>query len=299
MRIRRWLPLLALPALAAIGLWAGWFRVGFSASELAELERGWAELHEWARIEGSGPSEPGALERIGEAWSAAESESERSELLARFLDTLAGPAERLPADGQTMLPLLELSRRALAAEGADADRTERLLVLARDMQRRGHLLTFLVGTSLANEVLERCREDDSLIPATLDAPPPRPAELFEALCRDHFLAGELWARPPGSREHEVGGLPPLGGDDEHIARAMRAALLQDARRVHPLRDEPERFGELPLPELPGPFVRLRAACLGRPEDLQALLAPLLTVNIERFGRQWSEFVRDWRDVLGG
>ena len=70
MRPRRWLMLLALFSLAAFGLWAGWFRVGFSPSELAELERGWTELREWARIEEkSGPPDEGALERIARGLS--------------------------------------------------------------------------------------------------------------------------------------------------------------------------------------------------------------------------------------
>jgi hypothetical protein len=191
MRPRRWLLLLALFSLAAFGLWAGWFRVGFSPSELAELERDWTELREWARIEESGPPDERALERIARDWEEADSESEQAEILERFKDALADPEQKAPIDWQAMLPLIELARRAIEAPDADEGLTGHVLVLARGMQRRGHLLTFFVGTSLATDVLARCRENAALIPMEIAAPPPRPAELFEALCRDHVLVSEM------------------------------------------------------------------------------------------------------------
>ena len=300
MRPRRWLPLLALFSLAAFGLWAGWFRVGFSPSELAELERGWTELREWARIEESGPPDERALERIARDWEEADSESEQAEILERFKDALADPEQKAPIDWQAMLPLIELARRAIEAPDADEGLTGHVLVLARGMQRRGHLLTFFVGTSLATDVLARCRENAALIPMQIAAPPPRPAELFEALCRDHVLVSEMLGEDGDGRGLDAGVLPALGDRDgeEFVWRSLRAALVEDARRLYPLRNEPARFAELPRPESPGLFVRFRATYLGRPADMQALLSPLLTADIARLGATWSEFITDWHAVLG-
>ena len=232
-------------------------------------------------------------------WDAAQSESERLGLLAGFEEALISGDWSVPTDGGVMLPLLEIARVALDAPDVDATRVARVLGLAREMQRRGHLLTFFVGTSLATDTLERCRAEPSLVPSDLDLPPPRPSELFEALCRDHVIAGETWAHEPGGLPPGGGALPALSGGDEVVARALRSALVHDARRLHPLRDTPERFGELAPPAVPGLFLRLRAACLARPADLRALLAPLIAVDMAAHGRRWTEFVAEWNAVLRG
>jgi hypothetical protein len=79
---------------------------------------------------------------------------------------------------------------------------------------------------------------------------------------------------------------------------MRTAYVRNAKLYHPLRDEPQRFGEVLLPEKPSRLDLFITWLLQLEEGRVRTLESLLTVRMDDNGKSWAQLVSDWERVLG-
>ncbi len=292
MKFKLGIALLGLCALAATAVFIARSGAGYSGTP---LEQDWIELQTWGRGISSGSAQGPNLEEAAGAWTAAQQAGvDATTELARCRELLASGAYTVAGRPYAGLGVMELGQQVLDSEGLDSSGLGQVLTLARRLQREGPLIGFMVGMKLTQRSMELCRSNPALLPTDLDLPAPQPGELFSALCRD-FVLSSTALNPGGAEAPDVLSLPDAGG--KHLMEHMRATYIDMARLYLPLRDHPERFGEVPPPEKPGWFVRLRAILLARPADMKRTLAPLLAMNMGAYGKTWAQLVADWSAVL--
>jgi len=296
MRLKLGIALLGLCALAVTGLFIARSTGELSESQRAQLEQDWSELLTWAR--GVCPGDPRGLnlELCARAWSAArEAGEEGTAELVCWRELLASGDYSVAEEPYAGVASMRLAQLELESEGLDALGMGRILSLARRLHREGPLVSFMLGVVLTQSALELCRSNTDLIPDGLDLTPPQPGELFSATCRDFSMIAATLDGPEAGDWIPQNAPDPI---DERLRRHLRATYFEIASQYFPLRDQPERFGEVPLPERPGRLFNLRAILLARPDDMRRVLAPLLAVDMGSYGNTWACVVSDWSSVLG-
>jgi hypothetical protein len=277
--------LLGFCALAAVGFFIARSNGELSESQRTRLEEDWEELLTWAGNANSGTTQGPNLEQCAQAWSAArKAHEEATPELARLRALLASGEYSLEGEPYAGVETMQLGRLELESEGLDSVGLGRILTLARRLHHEGPLISFMVGVSLTNQALERCRSNADLIPTDLDLTSPQPGEFFSAVCREFSMM-------PATLN------PSEGNVEDSLRSHVHDAYFAIAKRYLPLRDQPERFGEVPPPERPGWLFNLRAMLLPRPDDMRRVLEPLLTVDMESYGNTWARLVSDWDAVL--
>jgi hypothetical protein len=287
--------LLGLCALAATAVFIARSTGELSEAQRTQLEQDWNELLTWARVESPRDSRGPNLEQCARAWSAARGAGEEgtAEHL-RWRELLASGEYSVAGEPYAGVDSMELAQMELESEGLDSLGLERILSLARRLHQEGPLISFMVGTGLTKQALELCRSDAGLIPTGSDLSTPQPGELFSAICRDFsMLPAALY--PSGAGDT----VPQDAQDpiDERLLHNLRATYIEIASQYFPLRDHPERFGEVPPPEKPGWLFNLRATLFARPEDMRRVMASLLAVDMGSYGNTWARVVSDWNAVL--
>ena len=276
---------LGLCALATVGFFIARSNGELSESQQSRLEQDWDELLTWAGNTNPGTSQGPNLEQCAQAWSAArKANKEATPELARWRALLASGEYSLGEGPYAGVETMQLGRMELEAEGLDSVGLGRILTLARRLNHEGPLSNFMVGVALANQALELCRSNPDLIPTDLDLTAPQPGEFFSAVCRDFSMMAATLI----PSEENIG--DPL---HSHI----HDAYLAIANRYLPLRDQPDRFGEVDPPERPGWLFNLRAMLLPRPDDMRRVLEPLFAIDMESYGNAWARLVSDWNAVL--
>ena len=314
--------LLALVALVFVGVRSSWLQVGFRGDRLTQLERDWAEVVDWAQLPefdhvAARPLEDIAIEwrswaraheigdvlvargdaehpRVARADLPAEvaSMQERFELLLTA-GLVAPPRSTEELSGSVML----LGKLVLQSNDLDRERMRQLLEFARRLQLESDLHTFNAGCALAREALARCREDNSLLPTESVAPAPRPSDLFDALCRDFVLQQRMVVATLAEETVESDALEPVGSADEFLEHATQRALANAARLYYPLRDEPERFGEIPAPTSVGATKVWFASTFRLPGPTTEVMESMLWRDLGTRGERWAELVSDWDATL--
>lgn len=293
LKFRLGIALLGLCALAATAVFIVRSGVGYSGTQ---LDQDWIELQTWGRGISPGIAQGPNLEEFAQAWNAAQQKGEDATTeLARCRELLASGAYTMACEPHASLGVMKLGQQVLDSEGLDSFGLGQVLALARRLQQEGPLINFMVGIHLIRQALKLCRSDATLLPTDLDLPAPQPDELFSAMCRDFAMVPSvIYPTGPGGPSTSF----ELDPDEKRLMQHMRATYIAMANKYFPLRDHPERFGEIPPPGKPGWFVRLRALLIARPDDMARTLAPLLAINMGSYGITWAQTVSDWKAILG-
>jgi hypothetical protein len=299
---KTYLGLLAILALAAIVLLGIRSQAGFNGEQLAQLDLDWGTLEVWAQetrpntfgAPGQGPD----LAQAVEDWhTATKAQQDAESHWQRCLNILEQDSYHIKSNpNQDALGFLKLGEALLTEGQASPQRVARTLLFARHLQQEGHLLHFMVGMNLARQALDACDLDPTLIPLQLQAPPPKNGELFAAMCRDHVRL-EAHFREVGLAD-QADPISTSGSAEEQLHNLMRTAYVRNAKLYHPLRDEPQRFGEVLLPEKPSRLDLFITWLLQLEEGRVRTLESLLTVRMDDNGKSWAQLVSDWERVLG-
>ena len=299
---KTYLGLLAILALAAIVLLGIRSQAGFNGEQLAQLDLDWGTLEVWAQE--TRPSTFGApdqgpdLAQAVEDWhTATKAQQDAESHWQRCLNILEQDSYHIKSNpNQDALGFLKLGEALLTEGQASPQRVARTLLFARHLQQEGHLLHFMVGMTLARQALDACDLDPTLIPLQLQAPPPKNGELFAAMCRDHVRL-EAHFREVGLAD-QTDPISTNGSAEEQLHNLMRTAYVRNAKLYHPLRDEPQRFGEVLLPEKPSRLDFFITWLLQLQEGRVRTIESLLTVRMDDNGKSWAQLVSDWERVLG-
>lgn len=294
--------LLATFALTAIVILGIRSQSGFSQEQLAQLELDWTELESWAQVSRPGPIEAAGqgldLAQAIEDWHMATEAQQAAEALRQdCLGLLRQDLYRFDwSSAPQPLGLFQFGETLWSADRVDSQQVADTLQFARCLQREGHLLHFLMGLNLARKALDACDADPSLVPLPRPITAPKRGDLFAAMCRDHLFA-------QAQTLQLVTGLTvdsdsPQGSGEELLPDLIRAAYVCNAQLYYPLREDPERFGEVPLPKKPGQLDLFISWLLQRPEDHLRTVESLLTFRMDHYGTEWAQLVRDWERVLG-
>lgn len=295
MRIKLGITLLGLCVLASLGIFIVRSTAGFSESQLERLDQDWKELLAWGGATASSNQQGPNLELCAQACNTArDAGDDATAEFARWQELLASGEYTLASEPFAGMETMKLAQQALESERLDASGMGQILALARRLQGEGPLISFMVGVQLTKQALERCRSDADLVPAKTGLSAPKPGELFAAVCRDFgMLPLEFYPTGPGD-PGSTGAQDPA---EELLIENLRATYFELASQYFPLRDQPERFSEVPPPPKPGWLIRVRAFLMARPADMRRVLAPLLAPNLGSYGDTWARVVSDWKTVL--
>lgn len=199
-----------------------------------------------------------------------------------------------PGGEHGLFPLISSLRLLAHLAAMDGDRLRRLWGCARRFQREGGLGAASVGTLLARDLLDRIEADPRLVGELAEADPPRPEELYASMLREQVHLTT-------SVDRELGGAPHVTPTAEldNQARALREAVLADAKRYRPLAGQPARFGTVVPPAQPGFVALVYMQLFPGVATLDAALVPMLAVDLGPQGAAFAELIERFRRLVEG
>ncbi|MFT7485331.1 MAG: hypothetical protein ACI9F9_001179 [Candidatus Paceibacteria bacterium] len=290
-------------------MFSGLFFQGFSASEVEQLNRDWAQVEQWANLPEIPPTQCPELAQLKAdiqgielqdnllsttddlLLSRAELPLPVTNLLLQLEEFLAAGEFGGLAQGEPVFQVVQLGVLELKLDDLTAQRMQQVLAWSRQMHGQGPMIELMVGASIAKQALKRCRADPSLIPDNTSLPAPQVEEFFYALCRDYVIMDRL--QIAGSTE---GVMFPEKTGVEFFNRAMRRAMANNAQRFYPLRGQVEQLGFEEDQAIPSKLELWAASTLGLPGPITRYVQNFLALHQAR--QHWIELVKEWDDVLG-